>query len=409
LDYEIFTNKEVINVEFEKMPQFTHIFVKPIERLTTGKNIIINNQRYYTQVVESFVLYPQKSGRQFLDKINIIYKYDVNSGSNPFFNEIKVEKHETNDLVLEVSELPDKNIPSSFSGGVGQFSFSNTISKQTISTDEILRIVMTIKGDGDPKFWKAPKWEAANFIEFFEPNLLKEETIVENGKEIHTKVFEYLAEVKSPGEYTLQPEFSFFSPENERYITLEDKPLHIKVLKGNNSVSVIQDEGDAGPSDELSSDKKWNWPLFILIMMAISVLSYWLYDKRRKQKTDIDPEINAKKIADQCLIRAKSFLDSGQNRSFFEEISHALTGYLKIKMHIENEEMDKKTLLAKLTELDVPEALVSSFEKMYSLCEITLFGGQNPDTKDVYNETLNIISSLEVFFSKRINKKSFRH
>ena len=403
LDYEIFTNKDVINVEFEKLPQFQHIFVKPIERQNAGKNVIINNQRYYTQVVESFVLYPQKSGRQKLDRINIIYKYDVNTGSNPFFNEVKAEKHATNDLELEVAELPDNNVPGTFSGAVGEFSFSNKLSRQTISTEEILKIEMKIKGDGDPKFWNAPKLESIKGIEFFEPNLLSEETVIENGKEIHTKVYEYLAEVKKGGEFILYPKFSFFSPQNNRYITLEDKPLTINVLQGSKNNVNRQKEEDKDSSEEHSAEKKYYWPLLFLLLMTISGLSYWVFSKRKKQKNDIDAKINAKRIADQCLVRAKSFLDAGENRMFFEEISHALTRYLKFKMNIENEELDKNTLLNKLTVLDVPDSLVSSFDKMYSLCEISLFGGQSPDTKDVFNETLNIISSLEELFSRRKN------
>lgn len=393
LSYDIYTNKNVVNAEFSKVPEFEHIFLKPVDLPVTGRTVTIHKKNYYTQPIQTFHLYAQKTGKLKLEKAYITYKYEIPSSGNPFFSDVKSETYSTNELKIDVLPLPAENVPFSFSGGVGEFSIKTSSDKKTVPTNDVLKIVMVIKGDGDPKYWKAPAWDSLKNVEYYEPNLLREESIIENGREFHTKVFEYIVQFDKPGSFILKPKFSYFSPEDKKYVTLEDQAINVEVVPGDGAPLAENETSDLDITGQTSGF--FSLPVILgVLSIFLAGLGYFLFWKKKSKEVSetLKP---ADEVAKIFLQKAKLHEQKGENRLFFEEISYSMTHYIKQKYGIQNDTFDKENIIDLFKEKNIPESLISTFLKIYVTCEFALFAGQKPEMKDILEETMTWIGGME--------------
>ncbi|MFZ1705000.1 MAG: BatD family protein [Saprospiraceae bacterium] len=401
LQYDIFTTREIINAEFEKMPFIPHVFIKPFEKQYVGRNVQLGKKKYYTQPIETFILYPQKSGSHVLEKTNIFCKYELQTGRSIFFKDVTVEKYTTNALTINVFELPNKDVPPSFSGAVGDFTFSAEVDKQTITTDDVLKIQMTIKGDGDPKYWGPPTWTAMEDVEFYEPNLISEKSYVENGREYHAKSYEYLIEVKKEKTLLLEPTFSFFDPNKEVYVVIKDKPVTVKVLPGNNvqtqalsppeTLNISNSTKDKNPKNYLTYG-------FSILLLIMGLSWFFWYRKRKKDEPKLRRSLFEENISKQIesrLNNARKYRENENQSLFFEELAKVFTIYFREELHLDNEKQDKQSFINSLVENKIPSQSIQDFDRIFSIIQLSLFGGQKQDMSYIYEETKELLREFE--------------
>ena len=106
----------------------------------------------------------------------------------------------------------------------------------------------------------------------------------------------------------------------------------------------------------------------------------------------------ANKEAQKRLATAKSHLDSGDSRKFYDEISKASLGYVSDKLSIPHAEMSKDNVRAKLESLNVSEPLVEDFVKVVKTCEMALFAGMDnsADMAATYEKAMAAIKLIAV-------------
>lgn len=409
LHYDIYTDKNVINANFTKKPSFQHIFTKVLNTRHTGRNVVISKKQYYTQTIESFVLYAQKTGILPLEKAEIDYKYEIPNSKNPFFNEIMVKSLRTNDLKLEVLPLPQQNVPTSFSGGVGSFTFSARVDKQTITTDDVVRLTMTIRGDGDPKFWKAPTWQAIDGAEFYEPNLLAENTEIDKGREFTTREYEYLVQITKPKDLVLHPVFSYFDPSQKTYIELKDKPIMITVVPGKATASTVDKGNDSG-SENFQYEAEDTGLQFIIpaILFGLISLLYFVFIQRKNRKKGNEQTENKvyptmKETLNLHLSEAEKYEAQGNHKAFFDEILKAVNYLLKERLYAGHEVADKKTTRTILNEKNVPDTTIDTLEHLLFTCEMAVFAGQKPDMNGITEDTKSLLNTLNKHFDNNIS------
>lgn len=401
LHYDIYTNRNVINANFTKKPSFQHIYSKLLNTRHTGRNVVMSKKQYYTQTIESFTLYAQKTGVLPLEKATIEYKYEIPDKRNPFFNDVVVKTLKTNDLILEVLPLPDQNVPLSFSGAVGSFTFSASVDKQMITKDDVIRITMSIRGDGDPKYWKAPTWEIMDGTEFYEPDLLSENTEIDKGREFTTRIYEYLVQVNKPMDFVLHPKFSFFDPDKKSYVELKDKTIIVKVLPGKTASSIdekneIQDS-DSHSASSGNSYRKFIEVAFLLVLIPLLTFAFLKIKNRKKfiQQPENKYNLSAIDMVYIHLNEAALLEQKQEHKAFFNEIMKAVYLFLKEKLNSGSELSDKKSTISLLYEKNVPSDTIHELERLLSNCELAVFAGQKPDMKGITDMTESILKSLD--------------
>lgn len=409
LTFDIYTSKNVINAEFQKKPAYPHLFLKNIDAGNSGRTISVGKKQYYTQTIAAFSVFAQKTGNHKIESSNIIYKYEKLDSANPFFNDIESKILATNSLDLRVSELPNFNVPPTFSGGVGDFSASCKIDKKTVTLNEPVRITLTIKGDGDPKFWGPPSWDTIRGIEFYDPDLINEATSFENGKEYTTRIYEYLLQPVESRLYRLYPKFSYFSPEEEKYKTWQSDPIEIQVLPGN--VSTDQPlthiaENALEPKPNQNSDRLPTLFILGIATLFIIILSFYLFKIKSKFTKNVSPPKNDQPIIspEEKLLLAKTLFNSNREKEFYQEILQVLSSGIAQAFALKDNPLNRSALISHLQEYHCPQDQIDSFSEIYSSCEMALYAGQKPDKEKIYNRCTDFIRFLSDFDKKNIGE-----
>lgn len=412
LNHVLYTRRDISGLDMLKAPKMEAFFSTPhTDHPNDGRKTTIGGKQYYAQTVRRMLLFPQKAGNQKLDAALWSYRIPLDDGEPPnifFFNtrRMKSEQASSNDLNLLIKTLPEENRPNSFSGGVGDFTMLAAIDKKTATTDEAFSITMTITGDGDPKMWSAPKLNLEDGLEYYEPSLIKEENFIKNEK-LHTKrVYEYILLAKKVNEYSLKPEFSFFSIKDNDYKIIANESFSVNILKGNMNETTILTTSNEDEKENFSTNYMDNISFVKLGSIMLLSLSFigglFFFYRQKRQKEFIDPILEkrkiAKKVALKNLEKAIQFKDKNQNRLFFNEISRALNQYLKDKLGVKNEELDRNSIEKLLVSRKLPQNLVDDFNYIHKQCELSLFAAMNIEMSDIYEKTENLIIECDLYF-----------
>ena len=137
---------------------------------------------------------------------------------------------------IDIKALPKDGRPDDFSGAIGQFSLDAKATPKKVDAGEPITLSVKVAGRGNfgaitaPTLTDAENWRSYPPNEKFTPSA--SDPIGYNGE----KVFEYTIVARSDATLTPAPEFSFFDPAVEKYVTLKAAPIAV-VAKGSATVA----------------------------------------------------------------------------------------------------------------------------------------------------------------------------
>jgi hypothetical protein len=289
------------------------------------------------------------------------------------------------------------------------------VDKKTITTDDAIKITMIIKGSGDAKIVTAPKQDFDQNLEVYEPNILSEDQMVDKGFVSSQKIFEYLVVPKKTGQFTIQPKFSYYSPDSNRYETLTAGPFSFNVAQGMKAINTME----AVKSDKvlfpliasptfvskptILFGSVLHWGLLGLILAAIPFL--FMYKLKLRKEANIDPRLiqaqNAEKVAIAKLSVAKSLMNTGSIRQFYEEIQNGIFGYLSDRLEVPYSQMNKSDINKILTDKNVPQDFTDRVSTILQKAEMALFANAGSvGMQESYNGAKELILGLEVHFKR---------
>jgi len=410
LSYKLYTRLDIRSYNIDAGGDFEGFYTQPIntEREPTRREII-NGIEYTTKLLRKIALYPQQRGIYKIEPAVVTLGIASNRSSRSFFfsNQLKNERILTDALEILVDNTPN-NAPSSFSGAVGEYKMNARIEKRTLTTDDALVINMNIWGDGDSKTVLPPRWMESDSFDIYDPNTLRDSLYFSNGKRMHKKVYEYLLVPKYPGTHILKPEFSFFSPDTQDYVTIQKVMPPINVLQG--SGTAIKDVRNEEAPLELSHDTSIKaWPdkihgslyhnLF-LVFMGIAVAAIFIYMAYLKKSGRTNPAYLARQKARNKALKRLSELEalkSEKTSAFYEELTRALKQFVEDKyaipaLHINRSEVMHS--LQNVSQLDAHQ--IKMFDVLFEEAEKAMYApGLSSSPEKLYDEALQLISELE--------------
>ena len=194
LKYVLYTTKDVRSINLTRKPEFDGFFAQEINNYRErSERVVRDGVQYVSRAIKVIALFPQQKGRFEIDPALFTLGISTQSGRSSFFfnNNLKRFNVNTEPFRVDVTDLPD-DAPASFGGAIGDFYLGTAIDRKQLSMDDALTLTFQIKGDGDGKLLTAPDQPLGDLFDIYEPNLLREENSVENGKIITTKTYEYL-------------------------------------------------------------------------------------------------------------------------------------------------------------------------------------------------------------------------
>lgn len=429
LTYKIYSLVNLTNLN-GKLPELKGFQIQEVD-LPQNKEWQLehyNGRNYRTIVWSRFVLFPQQSGKIEIPSVKYEGTVAVQSGARmdafdffmnggPRYVEVKKELR-TPALTLNVKALPQGK-PADFSGAVGKFSASGTISTTELKANEAVTVRLVISGTGNMKLIKTPEVQFPEDFEVYDPkidNVFKLTTAGFQGN----KVIEYLAIPRHGGDYTIPPiNFSYLDVETGEYKTVETGGYTLKVAKGKESdaaavASYVSKEelkllgsdirymktGNvtlSKPGSHLfASSTYWLWYIIPLLCFVGYIL---LHRKQMAENANVAKmrTKKANKVAVKRLKVAQKLLKENKKNEFYDEILRALWGYLSDKLSIPVSRLNKDNVASELLSKGVSEDIVKDLEAVLGESEFARYAPGNPGAAmdNVYTMSMNVISKME--------------
>jgi hypothetical protein len=421
VDYKLYTRVNLSGVSRVSEATYDGFYKLDVNDYTRNDSRVeIGGKMYLTRILQRIALFPQREGSLGIEPLTLqvsIVKESRGRGSredeDPFgqlFSSPDLEQKvvTANALIFNIKPLP-ANSPPSFTGGVGDFQADFSISKTEATTDDALSLRLTITGNGDSKRWQAPKIAPVDDLEIYEPKVLKEQSIENQGEWMTSKEIEYLIVPKRSGDFSLKTAFSYFDTEGSRFNTI-DTTFQLKIQQGSNKAATLvqdrqQDIRGLKFATFLTTENGsfYNsllfWALFIapFILFGLAVALKQIQLQQSRRDATLLRQENAPKVAEQRLAVAQDLLEKGNRKLFYEEVSKSLFNYISDKFQMPLAEFSKSNVREKLTSLKINDLYTDNFIQILNDCEIALFAGQDTEggATEIYDRALKVITDIE--------------
>lgn len=424
---KLYQRVNVAGFENVTFPTFNGFWSQEIESPTNIEfsREVYDGQIYNAALLRKFILIPQQQGQVKIDPAEMVCLVNVRVSSggssifDGFFDDYRTirKKVSTPAVIVNVSPLP-AGAPSSFGGGVGTFSISAKVSKDTLKTHEAASLVVTVSGKGNVSLLEAPKVVFPPDMEVYDTKVSDK---VDKGGLSGSKVYEFPFIPRSHGDFIIEPvKYSYYDVNQGKYVTLQTEPLNIYVQRGK--------ETDAGgiviaaPSQKdvksLATDIRFintktpglfakgdffvgsmMFNIMAVIILMLAVVCWLLFRRMAARRADVAGTRNRKatKMALKRLRLANTFLKQNLYTAFYEELHKALLGFISDKLNIPGSELSRDRIAEDLKEGNVKDEYITVFLDILDACEYARYA---PDSgheamEAHYASALDVISSID--------------
>ena len=429
LTYKIYTRESNLQLNNAKLPDFKGFHSQEIEMTTNARWTPehYRGRNYYTTVYRQFVLFPQQSGKLYIDpaqfQMTIGKPVQSDDPFDAFFNGgsnvIEIKKSiATPKIAINVSPLPAGK-PADFSGGVGEFTVSSSINSKELKTNDAITIKLVISGTGNLKLISNPEIKFPEDFEVYDPKVDNQVRLTREGL-TGNRVIEYLAIPRHAGTYKIPGvSFSYFDIRSKSYKTLKTEEYVVNIEKGaGNADQVIanftnkedlkvlgediryikQNEVTLQPKGSFFYGSMSYWLFYIIPALAF-IIFFIIYRKQAAENANVAKvrTKKANKVATKRMKLAGKLLSENKKDAFYDEVLKALWGYISDKLNIPVSRLSKDNIEEKLRNHGVSEELIKDFLNALNDCEFARFapGDENQAMDKVYSSSIEVISKME--------------
>lgn len=391
----------------------------------------VGGKIYNAATLRSYALVAQRSGDISVEPAELVCVVNVRRGGrrsgsifDDFFQDDYTRvrrKVSTRPVTLHVSPLP-AGAPASFCGGVGKFSVSASLTRDSLSVHDASTLVVKVKGDGNLSLTDTPKLS-------FPPDFETYDVKVTDSK--GEKTFEYPFIPRSKGNFVIAPvEYSYYDLQAGRYVSVKTEAMPIQVTKGNVASSVSSGDGALLVQDNRRSVKDLGTdiryiatapdrlrakgsffvfsPAFFSVLALLVVVAGVLGALLRRaavRRADTAGSRNraAAKLARRRLERAAAHLKGGDKAAFYEELHKALTGFISDKFLMDASELSRENISQRLAGTGVAQQTSEKFIALLDECEYARYAPSalGDDMNARYESAVEAISEIEQCMKKK--------
>ena len=423
----LYTRADIAGFESAQFPDFNGFWSQEQDSPTNIEfsRATYNGQIYNAALLKKYMLIPQQTGALTISPAEIVCLVNVrtapsgNSIFDGFFDSVTTvrQKVVSKAVKVNVSALP-KGAPESFGGGVGEFTISAKMSKDSLKTHEAASLIVTISGKGNISLIQAPDVKLPPDMEAYDT---KTSDRVDKSGYSGSKRYEYPFIPRSWGDFVIPPvKYSYYDVKAGKYVTLQTDSIAFNVARGADvpgagtviSAPSQKDVKSLGTdiryinvkNSQLSAKGVFFvgsalfWVLSILIVL-LAVVCWAAFRKIAARRADIAGAKNRKatKMAMKRLRLAGTFLRQNLYTAFYEELHKALLGFMSDKLNIPVAELSKERIAEILSEGGVPDSLIDSFVGLVDACEFARYSPSagNEAMTAHYEAALDVISSVD--------------
>lgn len=430
--YKLYTRVQFVDHSFEASPTFNGFWAQDL--VNKKSNAQSSRETYNGKVYESYVLgdwllYPQQVGQLSIDPMGMTIVAQVvvpSRNYDPFFgsgHEVYnvPRKVRSQPVTVTVNPLPT-GAPTSFTGAVGQFTMECTPPAEHLAANSAATYTVRLSGSGNLTFVQAPTLQLPSSFEQY--NVKTTEAINASATGITGyRQFEYPFIARAEGEFEIPAvEFSYFDPVRQEYHTLRSKELVMEVTpdeKGTSAEAVVlpgrglsKEEvkllgedirfiklGDSQLGKEreplIFSNLYWTLLGGIVLLFGVAYLS--LRRKiRESQNLVLVRGKRANKVALQRFRVARQAMEEQNRHAFYEEMLHALWGYMSDKFNIPVSNLTKEYVREQLVKRGMTAEESQRFSQIITRCDEAQYSPMaTAQMQEVYEEGVALLSLVE--------------
>ena len=423
----IYTRADIAGFESAQFPDFNGFWSQEQASPTNIEfsRATYNGQIYNAALLKKYILIPQQKGTLTIDPAEIVCLVNVRTGStgnsifDGFFDSVTTtrQKITSRAVKVNVSGLP-AGAPASFGGGVGKFSLSAKISKDSLKTHEAASLTLSISGKGNISLIQAPKVKFPADMEVYDTKISDK---IDRSGYSGTKTYEFPFIPRSWGDFVIPPvSYSYYDVDAGKYVTLQTDSLKFFVEKTDEVVGAGTVISMPTQKDVKSLDRDIRYinvknpgllpkgvffvgsALFWILtsLLVLLAVSCWAaFRKIAARRADVVGAKNRKatKMALKRLRLAGTFLRQNLYTAFYEELHKALLGFVSDKLNVPVGELSKERIAELFAEGGVSEALADSFVGLLDACEFARYSPSagNEAMAAHYETALDVISSID--------------
>ena len=390
---------------------------------------VIDGKRFTVYEIRKTAVFPQKAGEITVTPMEMKFTARVisqQSSGDPFFDQFFGGSQssrdytlnlQSNNVKLNVKELPKANQPENFSGLSGNFTIKTLISRDKLKTNDATNLTITVSGSGNLQHIEDLNLVFPTGLDVTDPKIT--DNINTSGNSVSgTRIFEYVIIPRNTGTFTLPtPTFSYFDLNTKSYKTITALSFTLTVEKGNgdNFVSSSNQQKIKMLGNDIrfikttkndlkkgSAEPFFGSPFYYSLLIFPLVIFIVFLIIRRKQieyysNTALVKNKKARKVAQKNLKNGLKLLNLNQKDPFYIEISRALWGYLSNKYHIPLAQLSMESVENKLKEKGIAEDMIRQFIETLEQCEYARFapGDSSVLMNEMYNKALQFILNNE--------------
>ena len=407
INYRIYNRYNNMDVRSFDIPELEGFWKETIEAPEARwEPQLINGKRYNVATVRQIVAFPQQTGTFVLKDFDLKGYMRIN-----FFEGREIEAT-CAPVTLEVMPLPE-TAPRNSLGTFGNLSVDQSLSADSLGTNEAVTLTVTYRGRGNLKFLSAPDiaWPAE--FEVFDAEIEDNIRISEKG-ELGTRSFKFVAIPRAPGTYTLPLlKAVSFDPMKARHVTSRAPSVTLSVGKGPQ-----EGEGAAGMSfhhqqnvQVLNQDIRhiqltpsrfiprnattWTfWGLLALFLLGPGTFGVLAWRRSLRRAETQDRAGTRRKKAYRALGRS---LRAKPDDLTPEIVGEAMEQYLMAKLGWERSALTRAAVHLHLMEHD--PKLAASWDELWEACELQRYGATAANTSDMAQRVLALAQTTEASWS----------
>lgn len=293
----------------------------------------------------------------------------------------------SDELKVNVLELPEKNKPETFNGAVGKFTMEAGLLKNEIAANDNATLRITIKGSGNIPMITAPtvSWPAG--IDSFEAKL-NEEIDKTTSPISGTKTFDIPFSVSKMGVIKIPAvRFSYFDEKTKSYETISTDTLQLNVTAAVKQKVIIQTDDSATVTEKGTGIDLWLAGAGGLVLLAGGIF-FLVTRKQAVKKTSAvaekEEELKPRKTVAEFLQPAVYVQDGLHHKQFYTLLMEGVREFFIDRLELPLYNNRNTTIIDALKQKHCTD-LGEQFQQIVSDCEMVVFSGVSMhDSKDQF-------------------------
>lgn len=306
----------------------------------------------------------------------------------------------SDELKINVLDVPEKNKPESFNGAVGTFTMETSLLNNRIAANDNATLRIVIKGQGNLPMITAPVVNWPSGVDSFDAKLT--ENIDKQHAPISgTKTFDIPFSVAKAGTFVIPAvHFSYFDQTTKTYHTINSNSLQLQVTAAEKRTTpvfekvVLQDEGMP----------RWVWVAAvggtILLLMITGLL---IQAKRTNKKiaptaviAETEIAVIAKTSIENYLQPAADAVSGMHKKQFYTLLMQGIEDYMVDRYQLQSKTINTQFTVSLLQQQQLMDE-AGRYQQIMSTCELAVFSPVelNDDREELLHEAQKLLQQIE--------------